>query len=121
MKELEISSLTDYTDFLIANQKPYDSITDITYCISLLGESFTEDGNLEFDGYHKSIGESKDLVEAKQIATSLKNTKLTLDTDSDVVMVQVISIAKIDYEDHVEQFIGREYAAQIEFKKGKEK
>ena len=121
MKELEISSLTDYTDFLIANQKPYDSITDITYCISLLGESFTKDGDLEYDGYHKSIGESKDLSEAKQIATSLKNTRLTLDTDSAVVMVQVISIAKIEYENHIEQFIGREYAAQIEFKKGKEK
>lgn len=121
MKELEINSLTDYTDFLVANQKPYDSITDITYCIYLLGENFTEDGDLEYNGYNKVIGESKDLSEAKQIAISIKNTRLTLDTDSDVVMVQVLSIAKIEYPDHDEQFIGREYTAQVEFMKGKEK
>jgi hypothetical protein len=122
MKELEICGVNDYVnEFLNSHAESDDSIIDITYCISLLGENFTEDGDLEYNGYNKVIGESKDLSEAKQIAISLKNTRLTLDTDSDVVMVQVLSIAKIEYPDHDEQFIGREYTAQVEFMKGKEK
>lgn len=122
MKELEICKVNDYiNEFFNSHPESDGSITDTTYCVSLLGESFTEDGDLEYNGYHKAIGESKDLSEAKQIAISLKNTRLTLDTDSDVVMVQVISITKIEYPDHDEQFIGREYAAQVEFIKGKEK
>lgn len=122
MKELEICSVNDcVNEFLNSHSESDGSIADTTYCISLLGESFNEDGDLEYDGYHKAIGESKDLSEAKQIAISLKNTRLTLDTDSDVVMVQVISITKIEYPDHDEQFLGREYIAQVEFIKRKEK
>ncbi len=121
MKELEICGINDYVKFLESHPESDGSITNITYSISLIGEKFTEDGDLEFDGYYKSIGESKDLSEAKQIAIGIKNTRLTLDTDSDVVMVQVTSITNFEYPDHDEQFLGREYTAQIEFMKGKEK
>lgn len=122
MKELEICGINDYiNEFLNSHSESDGSITDITYSISLIGEKFTEDGDLEFDGYYKSIGESKDLSEAKQIAIGIKNTRLTLDTDSDVVMVQVTSITNFEYPDHSEQFLGREYTAQVEFMKGKEK
>lgn len=107
MKEIEANSLSEYVDKLI--KKGYAS-SDTVYQVQLVGYKFNEDDDIEKDGYIKILSECNSIFEAKQLAISIKNTRVTLNTDSDVIMVQVQAVLKTKIE----------YEAQVEFKKGKE-
>ena len=122
-KEIEVNSLNEFVDDLVNDLPDTDpedlpKVSTATYQVWLLGYKF-KDEDIEVDDYTKFIGECKSKAEAKQLAVSIKNTRLTLDTDSDVVMVQVQTVVEV--EDHGELCIGVDYEAQVEFKKGKEK
>lgn len=124
MKKVEVSDLNKYVDDLVNDLPDVDpedlpNVSTATYQVWLLGYKFNTDGDLEVDDYTKFIGECDSKSEAKQIAVSIKNNRLTLDTDSDVVMIQVQTVVEV--EDHGELCIGVDYEAQVEFKKGKEK
>ncbi len=106
MKEVEVNSLSEYVDQLI--KKEYAS-SGTVYQVQLVGYRFNEDGDIKEDGYLKIIGECDDLFEAKQLAVSIKSTRQTLDTDSEIIMIRVQAILKTKVE----------YEAQIEFKKKK--
>lgn len=88
------------------------------YQIWLLGYKF-KDEDMEIDDYSKFIGETDSLFEARQLAVSISNTRLTLDTDSDVVMIQVQAVVELD--DGSELCVDVDYERQVEFMKGKEK
>ena len=123
MDKVEVNELNEYVDKLVddlLDTDPEDlpAVSTATYQVWLLGYKFNADGNLEVDDYTKFICECGSKSDAKQIAISIKNDKLTLDTDSDVVMVQVETVVEV--EDHGELCIGVDYEAQVEFVKGKE-
>lgn len=123
MDKVEVNELNEYVDKLVddlLDTDPEDlpTVSMATYQVWLLGYKYNADGDLEVDDYTKFICECGSKSEAKQIAISIKNDKLTLDTDSDVVMVQVETIVEV--EDHGELCIGVDYEAQVEFVKGKE-
>lgn len=123
IKEVEVSSLNEFVDDLVNDLPDIDledlpAVSTATYQVWLLGYRFNTEGDLEVDDYTKFIGECNSKSEAKQIAVSIKNTRLTLDADSDVIMVQVQTVVEV--EDHGELCIGVDYEAQVEFMKGKE-
>ena len=123
MDKVEVNELNEYVDKLVddlLDTDPEDlpAVSAATYQVWLLGYKFNADGDLEVDDYTKFICECGSKSEAKQIAISIKNDKLTLDTDSDVVMVQVETVVEV--EDHGELCIGVDYETQVEFVKGKE-
>ena len=123
MDKVEVNELNEYVDKLVddlLDTDPEDlpAVSMATYQVWLLGYKYNADGDLEVDDYTKFICECGSKSEAKQIAIGIKNDKLTLDTDSDVVMVQVETVVEV--EDHGELCIGVDYEAQVEFVKGKE-
>lgn len=123
IKEVEVNSLDEFVDELV-NDLPETDLEDLpkvsiaTYQVWLLGYKF-KDEDIEVDDYTKFIGECKSKAEAKQLAVSIKNTRLELDTDSDVVMVQVQTV--VELEDQGELCIGVDYEAQVEFMRKKAK
>lgn len=124
MKKVEVSDLNEYIDKLVNDLPDVDpedlpNVSTATYQVWLLGYKFNAEGDLEVDDYTKFIGECDSKSEAKQIAVSIKNSRLTLDTSSDVIMIQVQTVVEV--EDHGELCIGVDYEAQVEFMKGKEK
>lgn len=124
MKKVEVSDLNEYVDKLVNDLSDVDpedlpNVSTATYQVWLLGYKFNASSDLEVNDYTKFIGECDSKSEAKQIAVSMKNNRLTLDTDSDVVMIQVQTVVEV--EDHGELCIGVDYEAQVEFMKGKEK
>ena len=123
MKKVEVSDLNEYVDKLVNDLPDVDpedlpNVSTATYQVWLLGYKFNTEGDLEVDDYTKFISERSSKSEAKQVAVSIKNNRLTLDTDSDVVMVQVQTVVEV--EEHGELCIGVDYEAQVEFMKGKE-
>lgn len=123
MDKVEVNELNEYVDKLVddlLDTDPEDlpTVSMATYQVWLLGYKFNADGDIEVDDYTKFICECGSKSEAKQIAISIKNDRLTLDTDSDVVMIQVETVVEV--EDHGELCIGVDYEAQVEFVKGKE-
>ena len=123
MDKVEVNELNEYVnklvdDLLDTDPEDLPTVSMATYQVWLLGYKYNAAGDLEVDDYTKFICECGSKSEAKQIAISIKNDKLTLDTDSDVVMVQVETVVEV--EDHGELCIGVDYEAQVEFVKGKE-
>jgi hypothetical protein len=106
MEEIEVNSLSEYVDQLI--KKGYAS-SEAVYQVQLVGYKFNDDGDIKEDGYLKILGECDDLFEAKQLATSIKSVRQTLDSDSEIIMVRVQAILKTNVE----------YEAQVEFTKKK--
>ena len=123
IKEIEVNSLNEFVDDLVNDLPDIDledlpKVSTAKYQVWLLGYKFKDD-DMEVDDFAQFIGECDSKSEAKQIAVSIFNTRLELDTDSDVVMVQVQTVVEV--EDYGELCIGVDYEAQVEFMRKKVK
>lgn len=118
MKEKEIKSTEEFVDTLLdISEDDLPTVSTAKYQIWLLGYKFNAEGDIEVDDFTQFVGECDSLAEAKMFATSIFNTRLELDTSSDVVMVQVQTVVEV--EDYGELCIGVDYEAQVEFTRKK--
>ena len=117
MKEKEISNVEEFVDELIEIEDDLPAVSTATYQVWLVGYKFNGEDDLDVDDFAQFVGECDSKAEAKQIAISIFNTRLELDTTSDVVMVQVQTVVEV--EDYGELCIGVDYEAQVEFTRKK--
>jgi hypothetical protein len=124
IKEVEVNSTEEFVDELLDDLPEVDpedlpKVSTATYQVWLLGYNFNTEGDIEVDDFAQFIGECESKAEAKQLAISFSNTRLELDTNSDVVMIQVQTVVEV--EDHGEVCVGVDYERQIEFIKKENK